>query len=234
MRASRARISSRLRSQPWVCASRVLLARAGIVMVVKPSLHLRVVRARVRRLARSTARPRMQPCSTCSGGGRGRTRRRRRRGSSRASQAARRRSKTQPRARAGATSREAVVCNRLIARATKSRSRRTRERDDPTASRRGCGVGCASDGRTPQCSCLINPRPRDESRRRPVQCCSLAQLAPEPPDVKDADSQRSVWVRRALVGASRRGPDWIGFHTCLLYTSPSPRDRTRSRMPSSA
>ena len=24
------------------------------------------------------------------------------------------------------------------------------------------------------------------------------------------------------------------IHTCLLYTSPSPRDRTRSRMPSSA
>ena len=24
------------------------------------------------------------------------------------------------------------------------------------------------------------------------------------------------------------------FHDCLLYTSPSPRDRTRSRMPSSA
>ena len=24
------------------------------------------------------------------------------------------------------------------------------------------------------------------------------------------------------------------FETCLLYTSPSPRDRTRSRMPSSA
>ena len=27
---------------------------------------------------------------------------------------------------------------------------------------------------------------------------------------------------------------WIGQATCLLYTSPSPRDRTRSRMPSSA
>ena len=26
----------------------------------------------------------------------------------------------------------------------------------------------------------------------------------------------------------------IGCSTCLLYTSPSPRDRTRSRMPSSA
>ena len=25
-----------------------------------------------------------------------------------------------------------------------------------------------------------------------------------------------------------------GFNSCLLYTSPSPRDRTRSRMPSSA
>ena len=25
-----------------------------------------------------------------------------------------------------------------------------------------------------------------------------------------------------------------GYDTCLLYTSPSPRDRTRSRMPSSA
>jgi len=28
--------------------------------------------------------------------------------------------------------------------------------------------------------------------------------------------------------------DSSGFKTCLLYTSPSPRDRTRSRMPSSA
>ena len=27
---------------------------------------------------------------------------------------------------------------------------------------------------------------------------------------------------------------WICILTCLLYTSPSPRDRTRSRMPSSA
>ena len=26
----------------------------------------------------------------------------------------------------------------------------------------------------------------------------------------------------------------VGLHPCLLYTSPSPRDRTRSRMPSSA
>ena len=30
------------------------------------------------------------------------------------------------------------------------------------------------------------------------------------------------------------GPVAGKLHTCLLYTSPSPRDRTRSRMPSSA
>ena len=29
-------------------------------------------------------------------------------------------------------------------------------------------------------------------------------------------------------------PDWNWRSPCLLYTSPSPRDRTRSRMPSSA
>ena len=29
-------------------------------------------------------------------------------------------------------------------------------------------------------------------------------------------------------------PDTVHFYSCLLYTSPSPRDRTRSRMPSSA
>ena len=30
------------------------------------------------------------------------------------------------------------------------------------------------------------------------------------------------------------GKLYLGFLACLLYTSPSPRDRTRSRMPSSA
>ena len=34
-----------------------------------------------------------------------------------------------------------------------------------------------------------------------------------------------AWAMEGLIAA---------FNTCLLYTSPSPRDRTRSRMPSSA
>ena len=43
---------------------------------------------------------------------------------------------------------------------------------------------------------------------------------------------RSVrsWWRNAQRGGTAIGPACI----CLLYTSPSPRDRTRSRMPSSA
>ena len=35
-------------------------------------------------------------------------------------------------------------------------------------------------------------------------------------------------------GTAKRDKFEKGFKACLLYTSPSPRDRTRSRMPSSA
>ena len=36
-------------------------------------------------------------------------------------------------------------------------------------------------------------------------------------------------------GMAKPGPDvHLRANSCLLYTSPSPRDRTRSRMPSSA
>ena len=38
----------------------------------------------------------------------------------------------------------------------------------------------------------------------------------------------------ALAGAALGSGLITGFPACLLYTSPSPRDRTRSRMPSSA
>ena len=37
-----------------------------------------------------------------------------------------------------------------------------------------------------------------------------------------------------LVDADPQGSVRSYFQLCLLYTSPSPRDRTRSRMPSSA
>ena len=42
-------------------------------------------------------------------------------------------------------------------------------------------------------------------------------------------------VGYAAAGVVRAvGSDVTNIHICLLYTSPSPRDRTRSRMPSSA
>ena len=51
-----------------------------------------------------------------------------------------------------------------------------------------------------------------------------------------ADAQRlAVLAQQAqkTPTADPNAPD-TGLMTCLLYTSPSPRDRTRSRMPSSA
>ena len=51
-------------------------------------------------------------------------------------------------------------------------------------------------------------------------------------DDKEATTERHRTVTTATLtgGASTRA----GEESCLLYTSPSPRDRTRSRMPSSA
>ena len=45
------------------------------------------------------------------------------------------------------------------------------------------------------------------------------------------DSGRPLKIK---AGFDPTAPDLHLGHTCLLYTSPSPRDRTRSRMPSSA
>ena len=47
--------------------------------------------------------------------------------------------------------------------------------------------------------------------------------------------ENSTRTRISFELAERRlSADTINFSACLLYTSPSPRDRTRSRMPSSA
>ena len=44
----------------------------------------------------------------------------------------------------------------------------------------------------------------------------------------------SGWDLHRLVELCECAPDAEALDICLLYTSPSPRDRTRSRMPSSA
>ena len=57
----------------------------------------------------------------------------------------------------------------------------------------------------------------------PIALAVLAATRQIPPDSLD---------RSLVVG--ELGLDGSVRHICLLYTSPSPRDRTRSRMPSSA
>ena len=56
------------------------------------------------------------------------------------------------------------------------------------------------------------------------------------PGLAAPDSSTGV-LRRFLARRGYRPHRWqqgFNFGPCLLYTSPSPRDRTRSRMPSSA
>ena len=45
--------------------------------------------------------------------------------------------------------------------------------------------------------------------------------------------ERAHYLLEQLIDQSRRSGTNLPY-SCLLYTSPSPRDRTRSRMPSSA
>ena len=50
----------------------------------------------------------------------------------------------------------------------------------------------------------------------------------------DAYLTKTAVLFSELPTERQRGVNVTFLRTCLLYTSPSPRDRTRSRMPSSA
>ena len=53
--------------------------------------------------------------------------------------------------------------------------------------------------------------------------------------VAEWDGVRNYQARNLLRDDIKEGDEILFYHSsCLLYTSPSPRDRTRSRMPSSA
>ena len=77
---------------------------------------------------------------------------------------------------------------------------------------------------------LITPRPETEMARA---MCDLA-------DIRGWDDGRDdEWrkpLREVIAGCRARslGYEIDKTHPCLLYTSPSPRDATLSRMPSSA
>ena len=63
---------------------------------------------------------------------------------------------------------------------------------------------------------------------------------PEPESLPATDAIlngtcKSTYPRPRALAAIKNHKDWFALQElCLLYTSPSPRDRTRSRMPSSA
>ena len=72
------------------------------------------------------------------------------------------------------------------------------------------------------------------SFERPYGIAWLLQLAAELEEWDDP--QAAAWrenIRPLETALVARLTDWLP-NLCLLYTSPSPRDRTRSRMPSSA
>ena len=48
--------------------------------------------------------------------------------------------------------------------------------------------------------------------------------------IYNEEEREKLWIEKKMQKDLRNTKQW----SCLLYTSPSPRDRTRSRMPSSA
>ena len=53
-------------------------------------------------------------------------------------------------------------------------------------------------------------------------------------NVPSVETTGNLTIGGTLTTIGDAPTDTVDFNTCLLYTSPSPRDRTRSRMPSSA
>ena len=56
--------------------------------------------------------------------------------------------------------------------------------------------------------------------------CEASRLVPN----QNVNISRNITIKNAEQEKPKKSPCWI----CLLYTSPSPRDRSLSRMPSSA
>ena len=64
---------------------------------------------------------------------------------------------------------------------------------------------------------------------------AIASVARQQPAAFDRDGELHYDIASAFIKSIRGSdPDAALYWICLLYTSPSPRDRTRSRMPSSA
>ena len=82
----------------------------------------------------------------------------------------------------------------------------------------------------------VEPTTNTDSTTKTTTVDTTTQVATQPiikPEPAISINQQQVQedLTSMVHYASRRG---LNIPSCLLYTSPSPRDRTRSRMPSSA
>ena len=66
----------------------------------------------------------------------------------------------------------------------------------------------------------------------------MVVMSDEQAQIRDTVMTTRGFLLRGIQAAAGNIPNereaWKVYEGCLLYTSPSPRDRTRSRMPSSA
>ena len=91
-----------------------------------------------------------------------------------------------------------------------------------------------------------HPRGETESKKRRVSLCDGVQglTLAEPPAPATGTTAERPALKTALNNLANNDlrtanfivlVNQLGYHApCLLYTSPSPRDRQKSRMPSSA
>ena len=81
----------------------------------------------------------------------------------------------------------------------------------------------------PEVDALINPGDFESQTHREIYEC-IKQLADQGKGIDHITVSKQLDRNNSSVNV-----DYLKeLQTCLLYTSPSPRDRTRSRMPSSA
>ena len=93
-------------------------------------------------------------------------------------------------------------------------------------------AGC---GRIYHCAAKLSTIEGDARHQREIYECNVIGTQHLLRAAREAHVERVVVTGSfSAVGYDLDAPSAPSNETCLLYTSPSPRDRTRSRMPSSA
>ena len=81
----------------------------------------------------------------------------------------------------------------------------------------------------------VSSKPEDKDKDRCYHCHQLGHFVAECPEKNKSQSQKSSEGKKFEdYTYAYGGAEEPQLATCLLYTSPSPRDATLSRMPSSA